>query len=81
MMFIKLFLLLAVLLITYGFAVILLRRLSDSHDKLAALHEQMARNDAQLREQMHRISEAQAAQAAANVAQDTASTSPPPNPR
>lgn len=78
MFIIKIFLLICILLLAYGFAAILLRRLTDSRNQLLALHEQMARNDAQLREQMRRLSEAQAAQAAT---QDAGSTSSPPNTR
>ena len=74
---IKFFFLICLLLMAYGFAVLLLRRLTDSRDRLIELHEQMARNDAQLREQMHRLSELQEAQAAQNAGSPPA----PPNSR
>ncbi|MBV9470918.1 MAG: hypothetical protein JO316_19445 [Abitibacteriaceae bacterium] len=66
-MFIKFFLLSGLLLIAYGFAVILLRRLTSCRDRLLALQEQMARNDAQLHAQMQRLREVQEAQLSASA--------------
>ena len=62
MMF-KFFLLIIVLLVAYGFAVILLRRLTYCARELASLHQQMARNDAKLHAQMQRLQEKQESQA------------------
>lgn len=60
----KIFLLVALLLIAYGFAVILLRRLSYCAQELASLHKQMARNDEKLHTQMQRLQQLQEHQGA-----------------
>lgn len=61
-MFVKLFLLVALLLICYAFVVILLRRFVHVRAELASLRQQMARNDEKLYAEMQKLREMQEAQ-------------------
>lgn len=52
---VKVILLLVLLFGAYGIAVIMLRRLTENAKQLAALREQMARNDSQLSDQLRTV--------------------------
>ena len=64
-MFFKVLLFIVLLFLAYGLAVILLRRLTDTSQRLAELHQQMARNDEKLYSQMQRLRELQETQSTA----------------
>lgn len=54
-MFFKAIFVLVILFVAFGLAVILLRRLTETTQRLANLREQMARNDTKLSDQMRSV--------------------------